>query len=124
MLMSIAGMIIEVDETEYVVIEVNDEDQIVAVSEFTGRQHTFDHDVVTYKPDIEQPEDWIIDRLLEAWEPRIRKIARLHAQRLLSWQKFNHDGQTAKTAARTMERLIEQPRIQIVDQVPVNKESR
>ena len=43
---------------------------------------------VTRLPVTHQPEDWITERLLEAWAPFFRRIAAHTAQRLLTFGEY------------------------------------
>ncbi len=90
--MDLIGAVVYVNARDYegyaVVQGLNDDDTLTLLIEETG------HELRVVQSDIgraavsKQPEEWITEQLLEAWEPFFRRIATHTAQRLISFGQF------------------------------------
>ena len=83
-------------EGPVLVLRSNGDDIMTVRSELTGHEFSVHKDDFTLAPVTEQPLEWVAERLFEAWEPFLRRLARHLAERLQRYVQF---GETEYTNA-------------------------
>ncbi len=90
--MDLTGARVCVHTTRYVgpgvVRSCNADDTVTVLIEETGTELCVSADSLTRLPVTVQPEDWIAERLLEAWDTFFRHMATHTAQRLLTYGQY------------------------------------
>ena len=66
----------------------NDDDTLTVLVEETGTELRVARHEIGRAAVIEQPEEWIAEQLLEAWEPFLRQVATYTAQQLISFGRY------------------------------------
>ncbi len=112
--MKLPGALVAYQDGEFLVMAVNDDDTVTLLSEDTGRTYRARKTEIELLPASLQPEMYLAQCLVEAWEEPLWRLARQQVAQLLSWRKFTaSDPQAAQVAARAFQRLLEAPRIRI-----------
>jgi hypothetical protein len=71
-----------------VVIHLNGDDTVIVLEELSGHEFRVHKDDLDLVPVTEQPVEWIVSQLLNAWQPFLTRIARHLAERLRGYATF------------------------------------
>jgi hypothetical protein len=90
--MNLTGAVVYVNARDYegcaLVQGCNEDETLTILVEETGTELRVAQDEVGRAAVIEQPEEWIAEQLLEAWEPFLRRVATYTAQWLIRCGRY------------------------------------
>ena len=112
------GALVIWQEGAFVVEQVNDDDSVTLRSELTLRMYRATKDEIVMLPLAEQPEAYLVQCLVAAWEARLWELARQQVQSAKAVLEVHG----VATMSEHLQWLLEAPCITIT-QVPPNQEA-
>jgi len=86
---SLVGAVVEVrGRGEALVLRINNDDSVHVLCEWSGTEARINRDDISVLPVDRQPDSWIIEQLVDAWQPLLQQSARHAVAEILEWSRL------------------------------------